>query len=423
MSRCKCSANVTFYLWVLISVLVSEGYGLLQSSAGNTRESSAFLVSVIPTSHLKCKTIRSRHFVRYDREYNQEYQTLDLLASNTLDRSKGKAPLLVALISLGITSMLWGSYGIGMKYMYASSSPPELLFNLVAAGVAAVTLSLVSYMKSNLKNKSEIKKMSSVNQPGSRHAINPARLAGTELGGYLFVASTFQIFGLGLTTATHSAFIIQLATVFAPLLEAIVNQVWPSRKSLISCALAFIGVTCLSFVDINVSGNIPAVTKSMLLGDLLSVIAATIYGYHVVRLAVLAPRHEPIILSKMKEQSRFMFAAGSFLTVILASLIFNRGSSLLLQSTILFFQKSSSKSLTVFASTALWQGILVTAVPTYLQSIGQRTVPTNTSVLIYATTPIWATIFEYLIFGERMSILEYFGAALVLSAVLYDAKV
>ena len=118
-----------------------------------------------------------------------------------------------------------------------------------------------------------------------------------------------------------------------------------------------------------------------------------------------------------------MFAAGSFLTVILASLIFNRGSSLLLQSTILFFQKSSSKSLIVFASTALWQGILVTAVPTYLQSIGQRTVPTNTSVLIYATTPIWATIFEYLIFGERMNILEYFGAALVLSAVLYDAKV
>jgi drug/metabolite transporter (DMT)-like permease len=48
-------------------------------------------------------------------------------------------------------------------------------------------------------------------------------------------------------------------------------------------------------------------------------------------------------------------------------------------------------------------GVFVTAVPTLLQSIGQSNVPANTAAIIYATTPLWSAVLEFLFLGEAMS--------------------
>ena len=45
----------------------------------------------------------------------------------------------------------------------------------------------------------------------------------------------------------------------------------------------------------------------------------------------------------------------------------------------------------------------MTAVPTLLQSIGQSNVPANTAAIIYATTPLWSAVLEFLFLGEAMS--------------------
>ena len=43
----------------------------------------------------------------------------------------------------------------------------------------------------------------------------------------------------------------------------------------------------------------------MLAGDLLSLVAAIVYAFHVVRLGELAPRFEPLALARSKEISRY----------------------------------------------------------------------------------------------------------------------
>jgi hypothetical protein len=221
-----------------------------------------------------------------------------------------KPNVMIPIGSLIVTCILWGSYGIGMKYLYITSSPPELLFNLVAAGFSSAALTAAC----NVKMITGIQKIHEPTQDRKHiFSFSPARLAGLELGAYLVLASTFQLFGLGLTSTSHSAFIIQLATVFAPLFQAIANRALPSIISCISCTLAFIGVVFLTLPTasaISVSGDVVySASKSILLGDILSLIAAAIYGIHVVRLGVHAPKIEPIILANMKEQSRFLISA------------------------------------------------------------------------------------------------------------------
>ena len=49
----------------------------------------------------------------------------------------------------------------------------------------------------------------------------------------------------------------------------------------------------------------------------------------------------------------------------------------------------------------------MTAVPSLLQSIGQSNVPANTAAVIYATTPLWSAILEFLCLGEKMSLKVY----------------
>jgi drug/metabolite transporter (DMT)-like permease len=322
-------------------------------------------------------------------------------------------------ISLLITSFLWGTYGIGMKYLYIAASPPQLLFNLAAAAFSSVAL-IIASSASQFKKSVEITAISSNVKRGElnhKFQFSPARLAGLELGGYLFIASTFQIFGLGLTTAGHSAFIIQLATVFAPLLQALVYRKMPSMKSFISCVIAFFGVVLLTSASGSGSNSGGIVTNSMLIGDALSVLAAVIYGFHVVRLGFHAPRFEPMVLANMKEQSRFQISLVTYILIACLPVAMTSSHSLL-RSTMTFLQTSPAKAVWAFVSIALWQGIFVTAIPTFLQSIGQSIISANTAAVLYATTPLWSTIFEFFVFGEQMCGREYLGAALLIMAVL-----
>ena len=70
--------------------------------------------------------------------------------------SKGMLPI----ISLSITSVLWGSYGIGMKILYSSASPPELLFNLVAAAVSSISLITSLFFMKRIDKNTEIQSQS-----------------------------------------------------------------------------------------------------------------------------------------------------------------------------------------------------------------------------------------------------------------------
>lgn len=320
----------------------------------------------------------------------------------------------IALAALSFTPFLWGTYGVAMKTLFSvPNSPPELLFNVFAAAVSASTLTTTSLIFKN--SRSQSKSDSTEN--------NFVQFAGFELGGYLFFASTLQIFALHYTSISRVAFLTQLTTVFAPLLSAITLRRFPSSNSLISCGLAFIGVLLLSFSNgvSSLQASMLSTSSKMFVGDILSLGAALIYTLHVVRLGVHAPRHEPLALATAKEQARFLFSIATLIAAVSLPQSLVPGLSPVVALT--QFVASSSWALALpVALIALWQGGVVTALPTYLQSLGQRNISSSTAAVIYASQPLWSTMFAFILFGERLGAYGAAGGAVVLGAILLASK-
>ena len=112
---------------------------------------------------------------------------------------------LLPLSVLMCVPVAWGTYGVSVKALYSfGSPPPELAFGFMVYVVSSSFLGLLY----------------AAQPPPAEEPSASAAAAGFELGGYLFVAALLQLFGLGMTTATRGAFIVQLTTVIVPLMDA-----------------------------------------------------------------------------------------------------------------------------------------------------------------------------------------------------------
>ena len=63
-------------------------------------------------------------------------------------------------------------------------------------------------------------------------------------------------------------------------------------------------------------------------------------------------------------------------------------------------------------------GVVTTALTTWLQAVGQRTVPGPQASLLYTMEPVWASLFAWLIAGESFGPTGWAGAALILAAAV-----
>ena len=99
------------------------------------------------------------------------------------------------LAALVITPIFWGTYGPLIRKLYSLQfAPPELLFNVFVAAASSMTLNAVPFVVSSFQTSNE--RPAEITPTG----ISPVRWAGLELGGYLFLAGTIQIFATRFTT-------------------------------------------------------------------------------------------------------------------------------------------------------------------------------------------------------------------------------
>jgi len=215
--------------------------------------------------------------------------------SPALLRSAGELQDQPPLLPLGVLMLVpvaWGTFGVAVKTIKAKvgAPPPELAFSVMQYVVASSALGLLSSVTVRRLPEKASEKAS---EKATRAAT---AAAGFELGSYLFFGALLQLFGLGMTTATRGAFIVQLTTIIVPLMDAAVKRTPPSRLLLAACALAFGGVT--AFVK-----SVPAglATGTTATGDGLIALSAVLYSLHVVRLSHHAPRIPPVALGRAKE--------------------------------------------------------------------------------------------------------------------------
>mmetsp|Transcript_4357 Transcript_4357/g.6115 ORF Transcript_4357/g.6115 Transcript_4357/m.6115 type:complete len:548 (+) Transcript_4357:96-1739(+) len=383
--------------------------------------------------------------------------------NNINDDASSRALGILVLLTVPLS---WGTYAPVVKYVYEMDPPvPGLLFSAGYYFIASFTLGFLGWLQS--KNQQQQQKQQQISDNTSinmndNNSITPQKelFGGIELGSYLFIGNCFQVVGLESVPADRAAFLVQLTTVFVPMLQAfLARDVFAVPVTTwIACVLAFLGVLVMGMEDLHVhhqhsssmelSSFFQNLDFHFAYGDMLIVASAFAYTLHVVRLGNYASSTTPIRLAAAKATVEALLSSA-----LVAFLLFFSGSSsqynnnnthnsdsvthenLLLQlasklgQEISFFLQNFQHKLQEWNSSGvwnelyplvgaiLWTGWITCAYTIYAQSYGQRRVNPADANLIYSTQPIFSALFAFGLLGETLGFNGCIGGALIASAL------
>jgi drug/metabolite transporter (DMT)-like permease len=221
-------------------------------------------------------------------------------------------------------------------------------------------------------------------RPGS--GLRAGLLPGIPLaGGYLA-----QTIGLQYTTASKAGLLTGLFVVITPLLAFTLARARPHPATMLAAAGA-LGGTILLVGPIS-SGN----ASHELLGDILEVVTAVCFSLHILLLARLAPG---------KDASRMALSQ-----MAIAALLFTVGS---------FMHGGLPLPTPSIVLAVVITGVLASALAFWVQTFAQQRISPSRTAIILASEPAFATFFGLVLAGNRFSLLQGSGAALILAAIAW----
>ncbi len=210
--------------------------------------------------------------------------------------------------------------------------------------------------------------------------------AGCLLGLFLYGAYTLQTLGLQRTSAGNAGFITGLFVVFVPILSTLILKKRPGALSLVSVALAVVGLGFLSLQ--------PGLRVNS--GDLMVLACAFTYSLHII----------------------FMDRFVAELDLLLLTLV-QMGVVALLQAVSAFPCEDFLLPRGVYAwMTIAVCGILASSAAFFIQAWAQREIsPVRTSVVLIME-PVFSILFGMLLLAERLSWRGWLGCGLMLAGML-----
>jgi drug/metabolite transporter (DMT)-like permease len=211
---------------------------------------------------------------------------------------------------------------------------------------------------------------------------------GVFVGALLGIGFVMQIEGLQRTTASRSGFLTGTLVVLVPLIELAVFRKRPALPAAIGVLLAFVGMTVLSAPWSNTS-------SATAVGDALTLACALVFAAQIVALGRIAPRHPvlPLLFLQLATIGALAALAGPVVDA----------------------QQFSG-------TPRLWLALLYLAVFATLLAFGiqtwaQKILPPVRVALISALEPVFAALWAALLIGERLTLRELTGGALIVLGV------
>jgi drug/metabolite transporter (DMT)-like permease len=220
---------------------------------------------------------------------------------------------------------------------------------------------------------------------GARRATRRSWIIGGAIGLVLATAYLLQTFGIRHTSATNSGLITGLFVVSAVLWNRVLFGVRTDRVYATAIAVSVLGLALLTGVGYT----------SPRLGDWLTLGCAIAFGLHI----ALLDRHA-------RGQAASALALAQLTTAALVFLVaWPLGEPLR------------------FPPLAVWPAILLTAVVASaggftIQTAAQRRLPAVRVALILAMEPVFAAVFGRLLAGDRLTVVQLAGGALMVAALL-----
>lgn len=281
------------------------------------------------------------------------------------------------IVLLLVVTAIWGSTFAVVKELGKLLSPAALLAWRFSIGALALLPVLA------LGRRSAPDAAHPAEESGRRSLLRD----GFILGLWLIAGYGTQTIALQSTTANRAAFFTVLSVVLVPLWLTLVQRRRLPALLWVALPLAVAGLALLSWEG-----------GAWVQGDAWALACAVTYAGFIVTLEKLASRHAPL-----------PFTLAQVLTVALLAWVWA-----LLSGAALWPPAAAWAPL-------LYLGVVATAVTTLLQTVGQRHVSATEASLIYALEPVSASLFSFLLIGERVGARGALGGALVVLATVLSS--
>jgi len=228
-------------------------------------------------------------------------------------------------------------------------------------------------------------------EPSRPLSIRQVVVPGLWLGALIFAGYTLQTEGLARTTATNAGFITGLYVVFVPLIAALAFRQRVPRAAWIAVLISVCGLGLLSIQSFS--------STHLHSGDLLVLGGAVAWAGHVTTIGRISARYPAWLLSTAQMAAT---AAFQWLAVI-----------------------GSGLHLDTVGTHGVWALLLVTGVVGSglgytLQIVAQQSLTSTRAVVILAGEALFSAFFAAIWIGERLSPHQWFGAVLVLGAMVFS---
>ena len=263
-------------------------------------------------------------------------------------------------LALLTATFLWGTSFVAVKSALADATP--FAFITVRFGVAALAL-----------------------VPGTRFRPAPDRgelVGGLLLGALVAVGFISQTAGLVITTPSRSAFIVAVSSILAPLIALALLGQRPSWLVAAALALAMFGIYLLTAPD---AGGLNR-------GDLLTLICAGCFGGQIVTVTVLSRRHDS------RRLVFWQIATTALLGALAAGLL----------------EHPHIRWTPRFLGALGYTVLFASTICFVLQMSAQRHMSSARAALIFCFEPLFAALTSWLVLGERLSLVQWLGGALIL---------
>ena len=282
-------------------------------------------------------------------------------------------------LMLLLTALIWGTAFVAQSAGMDHVEP--FTYNGIRTLIGGLVLIPVIFLFDRIKPE-EQRLSASEQKVVTRNSV----IGGAICGLFLFVASSFQQFGISMTTAGKAGFITALYIVIVPLLGVFI------KKKIPGIIWVCVGIAVVGFYLLCVKEGF---TVSM--GDLLVLCCAFFFSLHIMAIDHFGAKKVDGV-----RMSCTQFLVAGTLCIICMFL----------------FETPVLANIWAAKVSILYAGVMSCGVAYTLQILGQKHTDPTTATLLMSLESVFAVLAGWLLLNESLNGKELFGCVLVFIAVI-----
>ncbi len=288
--------------------------------------------------------------------------------------NKNKADLLLVTVSLAG----------GMSYMFMKlgmEGIPPLELAFLRCGIA-FALTLIVFAPRIIQ---------SVRTGGAASLFGKSAVTGALLAGVFIL----QLYGVKATSASAAGFLLNTAVIMVPLILAVITRKLPGKRMLLGLALVSAGLFFINGGQLG--GRSGGGLASVETGALWCIGAAFLYALYIIAANRLVRKCDPISFGVCQLGWAALFVGAGMLIL----------------------EKPVMPAGTLQWTAVLGLALVCSAYSFITQTVVQKHTSPETISFMFSLEPVFSAFFAFIFLGERLSPVQYAGAALIFGGLCF----